>query len=137
MSLDSRLGTLCQNFISHNLSTGNLGSLITVFLGKVSQCLELPDKESSIHVWQAFNALFIIRTLVKYMIETGSEYQLLQQFESIPIKLENSDETTNTSISVADENNSKNNLITKIVDGSKFETFFDALVSIIVVIPVK
>lgn len=71
------------------------------------------------------------------MIETGSEYQLLQQFESIPIKPETSDETTNTSIAVADENNTKNSFINKIVDGSKFETFFDALVNIIVVIPVK
>lgn len=111
-------------------------------MGKVTQCLELPDKESSIHVWQAFNALFIIRTLMKYMIETGSEYQLLQQFESIPIQLETTtaDETTTTNtstIAVTDENNSKNNFINKIVDGSKFETFFDALVNIIVVIPVK
>lgn len=45
MSLDSRIETLCQQFLAHNLGSGNLGSLVTVFLGKVSDLLELPDKE--------------------------------------------------------------------------------------------
>lgn len=45
LSLDSRLETLCQQFISHNLTTGNFGSLIIVFLNKVSELLELSDKE--------------------------------------------------------------------------------------------
>lgn len=45
LSLDSRLETLCQSFISHNLSTGNFGSLINVYLVKVSELLALSDAE--------------------------------------------------------------------------------------------
>lgn len=43
--MDSRLETLCQQFLSHNLATGNFGSLITVFLAKTNQLLELSDKD--------------------------------------------------------------------------------------------
>jgi hypothetical protein len=42
---------------------------------------------SNVHVWQAFNALFLIRCLVKYLIETGTEFQLLQHFEAIPAEV--------------------------------------------------
>lgn len=54
LSLDSRSESLCQQFISHNLATGNFGSLITVFLSKVSELLELSDKERFV-----FSLLFI------------------------------------------------------------------------------
>uniref|UniRef100_A0A6E8VYR0 Dymeclin n=1 Tax=Anopheles coluzzii TaxID=1518534 RepID=A0A6E8VYR0_ANOCL len=146
LSLDSRLETLCQSFISHNLHTGNFGSLINVFLLKVSELLTLSDTESNVHIWHAFNALFIIRCLVKYMIETGSEYQLLQHFEALPVQAADSDETpsdgtaagTSTAIPIdmraVEETKAA---VAKLVDGSKFETFLEALVNIIVVIPVK
>lgn len=103
---------------------------------------------STRHVWQAFNALFIIRCLVKYIIETGSEYQLLQHFEAIPSPAALEEATAAASRS----NSSNNGTIVSIdepttssaagtqtifVDGSKFESFFDALVNLIVVIPVK
>ncbi|XP_040167386.1 dymeclin [Anopheles arabiensis] len=146
LSLDSRLETLCQSFISHNLHTGNFGSLINVFLLKVSELLTLSDTESNVHIWHAFNALFIIRCLVKYMIETGSEYQLLQHFEALPVQAADSVETpsdgtaagTSTAIPIdmraVEETKAA---VAKLVDGSKFETFLEALVNIIVVIPVK
>lgn len=46
LSLDSRLESFCQSFIGHNLTSGNFGSLITVFLSRVKDLIELPDKES-------------------------------------------------------------------------------------------
>lgn len=45
LNLDSRLESLCQSFISHNLLTGNFGSLIVIFLNKVAALLELSDQE--------------------------------------------------------------------------------------------
>lgn len=145
LSLDLRLESLCQSFISHNLHTGNFGSLINVFLLKVSELLTLSDTESNVHIWHAFNALFIIRCLVKYMIETGSEYQLLQHFEALPVQAADNDTnesysagTSQTAISVdvraVEETKAA---VAKLVDGTKFETFLEALVNIIVVIPVK
>ncbi|XP_031616769.1 dymeclin isoform X2 [Contarinia nasturtii] len=137
LSLDSRLETMCQEFIAHNLATGNFGSLITVFLNKVSQLLELSDKDS-MHIWQTFNALFIIRCTVKYLIETGSEYQLLQHFEAMPDAniLLNGTTTTTTSTTVDIDNENKTKPV-RTVDGSKFEAFFDAVVNLLIIIPVK
>ncbi|XP_050078991.1 dymeclin [Anopheles maculipalpis] len=147
LSLDLRLESLCQSFISHNLHTGNFGSLINVFLLKVSELLTLSDTESNVHIWHAFNALFIIRCLVKYMIETGSEYQLLQHFEALPVQPADSDTTPNESHSTGTGQTAipvdvraveeTKAAVAKLVDGTKFETFLEALVNIIVVIPVK
>ncbi|XP_053673261.1 dymeclin [Anopheles nili] len=144
LSLDSRLESLCQSFISHNLHTGNFGSLINVFLLKVSELLTLSDTESNVHIWHAFNALFIIRCLVKYMIETGSEYQLLQHFEALPVQAADNDvatpEAAATSTAVPIDIRAVEETkaaVAKLVDGTKFETFLEALVNIIVVIPVK
>ncbi|XP_058821899.1 dymeclin-like isoform X1 [Topomyia yanbarensis] len=144
LSLDSRLESLCQSFISHNLSTGNFGSLISLYLVKVSELLALSDAESSVHIWQAFNALFIIRCLIKYMIETGSEYQLLQHFEAVPTNeslqnlkqddLERAEVALNVDPKLIADTKAA---VAKLVDGTKFETFLEALVNIIVVIPVK
>lgn len=89
------------------------------------------------HIWQTFNALFIIRCTVKYLIETGSEYQLLQHFEAMPT---NENSTTETSNGVTDVNGATADSSSKpirTVDGSKFETFFDAVVNILIIIPVK
>lgn len=104
---------------------------------------------SNVHVWKTYNALFIIRTLVKYMIETGSEYQFLQNFEAIPTTVQgnNDVETVNkknlgdVAVNIdgasAKEAAAKNSVVNKFVDGSKFEAFVDAIVNMIVVIPVK
>ncbi|XP_035904438.1 dymeclin [Anopheles stephensi] len=147
LSLDLRLEALCQSFISHNLHTGNFGSLINVFLLKVSELLTLSDTESNVHIWHAFNALFIIRCLVKYMIETGSEYQLLQHFEALPVQAADNDTTPSEPYSAGTSQTAipmdvraveeTKAAVAKLVDGTKFETFLEALVNIVVVIPVK
>ncbi|XP_016958691.1 dymeclin [Drosophila biarmipes] len=143
LNLDSRLEALCQSFIGNNLKTGNFGSLVTVFLEKTSELLSLSDQESNMHVWQTFNALFIIRSLVKYINETGSEFQLLQHFEAMPsaellqAALDQQQQTPAESATIAMEATEQMAAVPVIVDGSKFETFIDALVNLIVVIPVK
>ncbi|XP_022225749.2 dymeclin [Drosophila obscura] len=150
LNLDSRLETLCQSFIGNNLKTGNFGSLVTVFLEKTSELLSLSDQESNMHVWQTFNALFIIRSLVKYINETGSEFQLLQHFEALPsaelvqAAVELQQQTPAESATIAIEATEQAAAAAAAaasapvyVDGAKFETFIDALVNLIVVIPVK
>ncbi|KAH8391063.1 hypothetical protein KR215_005402 [Drosophila sulfurigaster] len=141
LSLDSRLETLCQSFIGNNLKTGNFGSLITVFLEKATELLSLSDQESNMHVWQTFNALFIIRTLIKYINETASEFQLLQHFEAMPsaelLKAAEEQQQQQDTATIAIEAIENPPLAALIVDGAKFETFIDALVNLIVVIPVK
>lgn len=106
------------------------------------------------HIWQTFNALFIVRCTVKYLIETGSEYQLLQHFEAMPSNQSvattaaaatttNMTETSNgggaggaVAVNIDNDSETKSKLI-RAVDGSKFETFFDAIVNLLIIIPVK
>lgn len=87
------------------------------------------------HIWQTFNALFIIRCTVKYLIETGSEYQLLQHFEAMPSTA--NIETSNGVAATADAGAENQASAVRTVDGSKFETFFDAVVNLLIIIPVK
>lgn len=172
LNLDSRLESLCQAFISNNLKTGNFGSLINVFLRRTAELLSLSDQESNLHIWYTFNAMYIIRTIIKYIIETGSEFQLLQHFEAMPgedlllmetsnsmesnsnemenpiesksktvIDIHSNDIADNTSTAATENTTATLNAAalaaSVLVDGSKFEIFIDALVNIIVVIPVK
>lgn len=101
------------------------------------------------HIWQTFNALFIVRCTVKYLIETGSEYQLLQHFEAMPTGTVDTNSTDTTTINTAETSNGgavavnidndteiKSKFL-RPVDGSKFETFFDAIVNLLIIIPVK
>lgn len=95
-------------------------------------------------VWQTFNGLFIIRCLIKYIIETGSEYQLLQHFEALPndnklASTEINDGATTSATATAATNDVEfsPNISIIPIDGCKFESFFDAVVNMIVVIPVK
>lgn len=91
-------------------------------------------------MWQAFNALFIIRCTIKYLIETGSTFQLLQHFEALPAwsALDKSKKSpqTDTQVAIEGEQDATTNSI-RPVDGSKFESFFDAIVNLLVIIPVK
>lgn len=112
------------------MHSGNLGTLIDVFLAKVTELLALSDsQQNNVHVWQTFNALFIIRTLVKYMIETCSEYQLLQQFEAKP--------TPGAPQEGAGQQNGSSAATQSPFVGSKFEAFVEAIINLVVVIPVK
>lgn len=82
------------------------------------------------------------------MIETGSEYQLLQHFEAMPTgtidatadtTTPNTVETSNggaVAVNIDNDTEIKSKLI-RPVDGSKFETFFDAIVNLLIIIPVK
>lgn len=135
LELDSRLETLSQQFLLNNPVSGNFGSLILKFLSKATELLALSDGESNLHAWKTFNALFMIRTFIKYVIETGSEYQLLQHFEAMPSEEEQEVKTDDCAINMG--GGAEKSQANKIIDGSKFETFFEALVNVIVVIPVK
>ncbi|XP_063698299.1 dymeclin [Culicoides brevitarsis] len=136
LNLDARLESLCQQFVANNLSTGNLGSLVYVFLTKVTELLAISEEESSVHVWQTFNALFMIRSVVKYLIETSSEYQLMQHFEAISSQQVQQNKEDGVSIDLAaTEQPAVTNV--KNVDGTRFENFFDAVINLIAVVPVK
>lgn len=137
LNLDARLESLCQQFVANNLSTGNLGSLVYVFLNKVTEVLAISEEESSVHVWQTFNALFMIRSVVKYLIETSSEYQLMQHFEAMSVGSQQQQQQQRQGEGVSIELSEPAITSGKIVDGSRFENFFDAVINLIAIVPVK
>lgn len=118
LSLDSRMESLCQAFVNHNLITGNLGSLVSVFVTRVEDLLVVSEEESPRYAWETFNALFVIRCLTKYLIETSTEYQLLQHFEAVPVKTEDG--------TVEGE-----------AQGCRFEAFFTSAVKLLSVFPLR
>lgn len=129
LSLDSRLESSLQQFILNNLHSGNLGTLVEVFLKKANELLALSDQQNNIHIWQTFNALFIIRTVVKYLIETCSEeFQLLAHFEAKSVAVPGPQNESSTGTAPAESS---------CVVGSKFEAFVESLINLVVVIPVK
>lgn len=134
LNLDARLESLCQQFVANNFKSGNFGSLVYVFLNKVTELLAISEEESSVHVWQTFNALFMIRSVVKYLIETSSEYQLMQHFEALPVEVSQKQKQPD---GVSIELSEPAVTAVKNVDGSRFENFFDAVINLIAVVPVK
>lgn len=137
--LDSRLEQFLESFIQNNLTSGNFGSLITVFLQKAADVLSLNDTESHLHVYKLYNCVFILRILIKYILEIGSEFLLLQHFEALPRVSENNGNTTSNqqshvSIPVEASNNQTK---TKIIDGTKFDAFLESIFNLICVIPQK
>ncbi|NXA72485.1 DYM protein, partial [Thryothorus ludovicianus] len=73
--------------VEKNPRTGNLGSLIKVFLSRTkelkisAECQkEVPGKKLHLFIWQAHNARFIICCLLKVFISQMSEEELQLHF---------------------------------------------------------
>ncbi|CAB1352059.1 unnamed protein product, partial [Coregonus sp. 'balchen'] len=60
-------------FISPTSRTGNFGALVRIFLGRTKELKISTECQDQLFIWQAHNALFMIRCLLKVFINTGSE----------------------------------------------------------------
>lgn len=138
LNLDSRLEQFLESFIQNNQTSGNFGSLISVFLQKAADVLSLNDTESHLHVYKLYNCVFILRILIKYILEIGSEYLLLQHFEALPRVAESNGASTAppTQVSIPVEA-SASQTKTKTIDGTKFDAFLESIFNLICVIPQK
>ncbi|XP_067003661.1 dymeclin isoform X2 [Anabrus simplex] len=115
--LDERIEKFCQQLLVHNLSSGNVGSLLHVFLSRASELLASAQTDNNMFSWQIYNALFILRCITKYFVETIKEDDLVRQFESRPRSVDG----------VHMENDVENRL----------EMFMESLIEIVVDVPVK
>lgn len=116
LSLDSRIEPLFQQILSNNLSSGNVGSLIQVFLIRSSELLASANTENNMFAWQTYNTLFIIRCITKYLVETVSEEQLINHFEA-------QGPETGTK--------SKHEIV------GKLQSFLDSLIELVVDVPLR
>lgn len=113
LELDSRLNTLCQQLHKNNLNTGNFGSLIQVSLERTSQLLSSIQNQNVMLTWQTYNALFSVRCIFKYFVETLCEDDVIKHTEAQPANI--------------NPNNQDHTM--------KIEALFEALVEIIIDVP--
>ncbi|RZC40688.1 Dymeclin and/or Hid1 domain containing protein [Asbolus verrucosus] len=81
LALESKIENLCQLLLRNNLTSGNFGTIIDVFLSRASELLAATNTDASLFIWQSFNILFIIRCILKFLTETVTEEQLIEQVE--------------------------------------------------------
>ncbi|KAK5603016.1 hypothetical protein CRENBAI_014512 [Crenichthys baileyi] len=78
--LEEAVIPLAKNLIQNNPRSGNFGALVRVFLGRTKELKISTECQDQLFIWQAHNALFMIRCLVKVFIRLMSEEELHQQF---------------------------------------------------------
>ncbi|XP_071322041.1 dymeclin isoform X1 [Trachinotus anak] len=71
---------LAKIFIENNPRSGNFGALVRIFLGRTKELKISTECQDQLFIWQAHNALFMIRCLLKVFIREMSEEELHLQF---------------------------------------------------------
>ncbi|XP_012543115.1 dymeclin [Monomorium pharaonis] len=82
IELDSRLDSSCQQLLVNNLVTGNFGTLIQITLIRINELLAPVQNQNIISAWQTYNGLFAVRCVLKYLIETVGEEEMLNHIEA-------------------------------------------------------
>ncbi|XP_052785704.1 dymeclin-like isoform X2 [Mya arenaria] len=80
--LEESTALTCKNLAINNCKTGNFGALVRKFLVRCTELKASAQCEDNIFTWQTYNALFIIRSVCKYLVEHLSEDLLIQQFDA-------------------------------------------------------
>ncbi|XP_060923740.1 dymeclin isoform X2 [Limanda limanda] len=78
--LEEAVIPLAKLFIENNPRTGNFGALVRIFLGRTKELKISTECQDQLFIWQAHNALFMIRCLLKVFIREMSEEELHLQF---------------------------------------------------------
>ncbi|XP_076614516.1 dymeclin [Chaetodon auriga] len=78
--LEEAVIPLAKALIENNPRTGNLGALVRIFLGRTKELKISTECQDQLFIWQAHNALFMIRCLLKVFIREMSEEELHLQF---------------------------------------------------------
>ncbi|KAF6217040.1 hypothetical protein GE061_001393, partial [Apolygus lucorum] len=81
-NLFERLNKTCNTLYSNNVKSGNVSSLVQVFLSKSTELLVSPDKDSINCCTVAHNSLFIIRCYIQYLIHKYPEKEIIKQIEA-------------------------------------------------------
>ncbi|GLH13427.1 Dymeclin [Gryllus bimaculatus] len=116
--LDEQVAAVCRRLLVNNLTSGNLGSLLHVFLGRAGELLASAQTDNAMFGWQTYNALLILRCISKFLVENVKEEDLVRQFEARP-------QVSNDVSRPPDEGE------------PRLEVFLDALVELVVDVPVK
>ncbi|KAM8744373.1 dymeclin [Sparus aurata] len=78
--LEEAVIPLAKILIENNPRSGNFGALVRIFLGRTKELKISTECQDQLFIWQAHNALFMIRCLLKVFIREMSEEELHLQF---------------------------------------------------------
>ncbi|XP_078710917.1 dymeclin isoform X4 [Lampetra fluviatilis] len=89
-SSDSRLleeatESICKSLINNNPRTGNFAALVNVFISRTKELKISAECQNELFIWQAHNALFIVRCLIKALQSHTSEEELAMHFTYSPV----------------------------------------------------
>ncbi|KAJ8035588.1 Dymeclin [Holothuria leucospilota] len=105
---------LCKSLAAQNLLTGNFCTLVEIFLERVSDLKNYVKTENHVNTWQTYNALFIIRRVLKYFLEHLSEGRVLQQMSVLSDA--NNDVPVSSQLALSDNQEPlKENLLQKLI----------------------
>ncbi|KAK7896546.1 hypothetical protein WMY93_021871 [Mugilogobius chulae] len=78
--LEEAVIPLAKMLMENNPRTGNFCALVRIFLGRTKELKISTECQDQLFIWQAHNALFMIRCLLKVFIREMSEDELHLQF---------------------------------------------------------
>ncbi|XP_072309318.1 dymeclin [Eucyclogobius newberryi] len=78
--LDEAVVPLAKMLMENNPRSGNFCALVRIFLGRTKELKISTECQDQLFIWQAHNALFMIRCLLKVFIREMSEEELHLQF---------------------------------------------------------
>lgn len=77
LTFECSIETHLHQLLANNQESGNLGALVQIFVTRATELLTSPTTDNTLLAWQTYNALFVIRIVLKYLIETIPEFQLI------------------------------------------------------------
>ncbi|CAH1163331.1 unnamed protein product [Phaedon cochleariae] len=81
LALETKIEPLCQELLKNNLKTGNLNSLIRIFITRSSELLSAANTDANIFTWQLFNSILAVRCVLKFLSQEITEIQFIKHIE--------------------------------------------------------
>ncbi|XP_042890288.1 dymeclin-like isoform X2 [Penaeus japonicus] len=86
--LEESIVSLYPELLNNNKTSGNVASLIRVFLSRATELKASAQCDDSVFTWQAHNALFIVRCVCKLLIQDMSEEEVIDVLQAPPVSRE-------------------------------------------------
>ncbi|KAJ0170188.1 hypothetical protein K1T71_014116 [Dendrolimus kikuchii] len=146
LMFDASTESLLQTFLQNNLQTGNLGSLVQVFITRATLLLASPNSDNVMLAWTTFNALFVIKAVSKYLVEMVPEYELCRHLDvqvdrrpnggHVDAKGHDESQPPSAQESPTGESTEIQNSPKLLPTESRVEMLIDALIGLIIDVPV-
>ncbi|KAK8396920.1 hypothetical protein O3P69_005130 [Scylla paramamosain] len=82
--LEESIMPLYVELVQNHGKSGNVASLIHVFLSRATELKASAQCENTVFTWQAHNALFIVRCVCKLLIQHLSEEEVIEVLQTSP-----------------------------------------------------